>query len=321
VLCSSDRLQLAREKGIGTSLISLIRMNLTNHIATVRLFCTVLGVFSLPAFAEPAPSPVHGLWVWKSPTVLEAPRGSDALATFCRSEGINEIYVSVSARSAAAEESQLAQLIVTLHRLTIRVEALLSSTDADEPGKHRETLLNHARAIVLFNQSHPADRFDGIHLDIEPQQRPENKGAGNLGFLPGLADAFRAVGAIAEPAGMTVNADIQNKLLKGDLGQRKMLLSAVPRVTLMLYELSSPADGESVEQNAEKVQSASQKFLAMAYNGLGERDLAKMVIALRTPDYGEMLPQMLKTLDDTNRRNPHYLGWARHSYNDYLLAH
>jgi len=136
--------------------------------------------------------------------------------------------------------------------------------------------------------------------------------------LPGLTDAFRAVRTVAEPAGMTVNADIQNKLLKGDLNQRKMLLSSVPRVTLMMYELSSPADGESVAQKAENVERASQKFLNMAYDGLDEQNLAEMVIALRTPDYGSLLPEMLKRVDDANRRNRHYLGWARHSYNDYL---
>jgi hypothetical protein len=314
-----SKLQLVHEKGLETS---LVRMNLKNRVASVWIFCTVLlGAFFLSAFAEAAPAPVHGLWVWKSPTVLEAPRGAEDLLDFCKSERINEVYVSVSARCEAAEESQLAHLIAVLHRSTIRVEALLSSTDADESGKHRETLLNHIRGIVQFNQRHPANRFDGIHLDVEPQQRPENKGAGNLRFLPGLAEAFRALREIAEPAGMTVNADIQNKLLKGDLGERKMLLSAVPRVTLMMYELSSPGDGESLEQKAEKAQNASQKFLDMAYDGLGDRNLAKMVIALRTPDYGEMLPQMLKKLDDANRANPHYLGWARHSYNDYLLAH
>ena len=42
-----------------------------------------------------------------------------------------------------------------------------------------------------------------------------------------------------------------------------------------------------------------------------------MAIALRTPDYLELLPEMLKKLDDANRSNPHYLGWARHSYNDH----
>jgi hypothetical protein len=291
--------------------------------AFVWILCLVLlGPLSLSAFAgaaqRSAPVLVHGLWVWKSAAILEAPRGAETLWDFCRSEGINEVYVSVSARSEASEENQRAHLIALLHRSSIRVEALLSSTDADEPGKHRESLLERVREIVQFNQKHPTERFDGIHLDVEPQQRPENKGAGNLRFLPGLAEAFRAVRAVAEPAGMTVNADIQNKLLKGDLSQRKTLLSAVPRVTLMMYELSSPGDGESVQQKAEKVEKVSQKFLDLAYDGLDDRNLAKMVIALRTPDYGEQLPQMLKKLDDANRMNPHYLGWARHSYNDYL---
>jgi hypothetical protein len=291
------------------------------RIAWVWLFCSVFsGISFLSAFAGATSSPVHGLWVWKSPTVLDAPGGAEALLDFCRREGITEVYVSVSASSEASEESQLAHLITLLHRSSIRVEALLSSVTADEPGKHRETLLDHVRKIVQFNKAHLMDRFDGIHLDVEPQQRPENKGAGNLRFLPGLADAFRAVRAVAEPAGMTVNADIQNKLLKGDLSERKMLLSAVSRVTLMMYELSSPGDGESVEQKAQKVEKASHKFLAMAYDGLDDHNLAKMVIALRTPDYSELLPQMLKNLDEANRANPHYLGWARHSYNDYLKA-
>jgi hypothetical protein len=279
-----------------------------------------LAVFSL--FASPAadPATVHGLWVWKSPDVLGASRGGEALLDFCKSQGINEVYVSISARSEAAEESHLAHLITLLHRSNIRAEALLSSTEADEPGKHRETLLNHVQEIVQFNRTHSADRFDGIHLDVEPQQRPENKGPGNLRFLPGLADAFRAVRAVAEPARMTVNADIQNKLLKGDLDQRRMLLSAVPRVTLMLYELSSPENGQSPEQKAAKLESASQKFLDMAYEGLRDRNLAKMVIALRTADYGDLLPQMFDRLDQANRANPYYLGWARHSYNDYLKS-
>ena len=117
---------------------------------------------------------------------------------------------------------------------------------------------------------------------------------------------------------MTVNADIQNKLLKGDASQRKMLLSAVPRATLMMYELSSPGDGDTPVQQAEKAVINSQKFLNMAYEGLSGANLAKMMIALRTPDYLDHLPEMLKQLDDANRSNPHYVGWARHSYNDTL---
>ncbi|MGA2073157.1 MAG: hypothetical protein ABSH52_06590 [Terriglobia bacterium] len=293
--------------------------------ATVRIvlwgaFCGILlAAFTLSATARDV-IPAHGLWVWKSASVLDAPGSAERLAQFCESEGINEVYVSVSPLRDASMESRLVRLVALLHRSNIRVEALLSSVDADETGSHREKLLDHVQEIVRFNQRHPTQKFDGIHLDIEPQQRPENKGQGNLRFLPGLVDAYRAVRARAEGARLTVNADIQNKVLKGDLAERRMLLSSLPKFTLMLYELSSPNDGESVETKTEKLRAASQKFLAMAYDGLGDSNLAKMVIALRTPDYGALLPRMLETLDDANHSNPHYQGWARHSYNDSLDA-
>lgn len=259
---------------------------------------------------------VHGMWVWKSPDVLGAPQGAERLRDFCKAQEINEVYVSFSAAKAQAEEKDFVHLIGLMHRAGIRVEALISSIDADEPGKHRDNLLEHVNQVIAFNRGHEGSRFDGIHLDIEPQQRPENKGAGNLGFLANLTDAFRAVRSAAEPAQMTVNADIQNKLLKGDAAQRERLLSSVPRLTLMMYELSSPGDGQTAEQKGERAATASRKFLEMAFAGLPNRGLARMAIALRTQDYGNLLPQMLRKLDEANRGNPHYLGWARHSYND-----
>jgi hypothetical protein len=274
-----------------------------------------LALMSCRLLAAQASAPVHGLWVWKGPSIVATASGIEHLRDFCRSEGINEIYISVSSQGKLLE-GDFPKLIDVLHRSNVRVEALLSSEDADEPGKHREKLLDHARQIVRFNEEHPQRRFDGIHLDIEPQQRPENKGAGNLRFLPGLVEAYRDVRRVAEPAGLTVNADIQNKLLKGDLSQRKMLLAALQHFTLMLYEVSSPNDGDSTQQKTKKIQAASRKFLAMAYDGLSGTNLATMVIGLRTPDYGRLLPDVLRSLDEANSSNLHYAGWARHSYND-----
>lgn len=284
------------------------------------IFCLfLLGASSFAARADGL-RPVHGLWVWKGPSILEDARSPETLRDFCRAEDINEVYVSVSERGEMMTEGSMSRMIDVLHRGDIRVEALFSSDNADEGGKYLEKLLDRVQAIVQFNRSHPGERFDGIHLDIEPQQRPENKGPGNLRFLPGLVDAYRAVRGAAEPAGLTVNADIQNKLLKGNLEQRTMLVSALPRLTLMMYEVSSVNDSDSVEKKTEKLREASEKFLEMAYEGLRGGGLATMVIGLRTPDYEELLPQMLRTLDEVNRANPHYAGWARHSYND-TLAH
>jgi hypothetical protein len=288
-------------------------------VLRIALLCATLACFARPCVAA-APAAgaerVHGLWVWKGPAVLQAPHGAERLRDFCRAEGITEVYVAVFSHGELPDVAALSAAIELLHRSQLRVEALLSSTDADEPGAHRNKLLGRVRAIVSFNQQHPRSRLDGIHLDIEPQQRSENKGAGNLRFLSGLLATFRAVRTLAEPAGLTVNADIQNKLLKGSAEQRLALLQSLPRLTLMLYELSSPRDGSSSAQQEQKLRAASRAFLDMAYQDLPGADLATLVIGLRTPDYGERLPQMLSALDDANGTNPHYQGWARHSYND-----
>jgi len=283
------------------------------------ILCALLALaLVLPAAAADRSGPVHGLWVWKSSSVLQEPSAVETLDQFCRSSAITEIYISVPSQYSALEGLHLAQLITQLHASGVRVEALLSSTNADEPGAPRTKLLDHLQSILQFNRQHPAQRFDGVHLDIEPQQRPENKGPGNLEFLPGLVQAYRAVRVLTERAGLTLNADIQNKLLKGDLEQRRLLLSSVPRLTLMLYELSAPDDGTSVAEKKDKLLQSSANFLKMAYQDLPGPDLARMAIALRTPDYGALLPQMLAALDAANVGNPHYLGWARHSYNDAL---
>ena len=98
---------------------------------------------------------------------------------------------------------------------------------------------------------------------------------------------------MAGPAHLTVNGDIQNKLLKGESRRSADAAVGVPRFTLMLYELSSPADGTPADAQAEKLRQASRAYLEMAYQGLDAADLGVMAIALRTPDYGERLPAML----------------------------
>ena len=260
---------------------------------------------------------VHGLWVWKTASVLATPNSGEALRDFCRGQTINEVYLSYSPDKAdATEEAEVAGVIALLHRSGIRVEALLSSVNADEPGAHREKLLGHVRAVLEFNRKHPRSGFDGVHLDVEPHQRPENKGPGNLAFLPDLLETYREVRALAEQNRITVNADIPNKFLKGDVAQRQALMSSLPRLTLMLYELSNPSDGESAAAQAAKLRQASENYFNMAYQGLSQTHLAKMAIGLRTPDYESQLPNMLKTLEQDLSSNPHYLGWAWHSYKD-----
>jgi hypothetical protein len=284
-----------------------------------RLCILLLGIAGLCGLPTRAAEPhIRGLWVWKRATVLAAPNGATALRDFATAQGVTEIYVSISRHDRLAEDAPLIALIDLLHQSHLRVEALLDSIDADEAGKPRDDFLELTRSIVRFNQARPHSAFDGIHLDVEPHQRPENKGPGNLRFLPGLIATFQGVRAIARPAHLTVNADIPNKLLKGDAAQRAALFSSVDRFTLMLYELSRPNDGQSHDAQVQKLQHFVGKYLSMAYDDFAAPQLARMAIGLRTPDYGERLPEMLQVVDTSGGANPHYLGWAWHCYNDRL---
>lgn len=276
----------------------------------------LLGLLCGNAAAQAPAQPAHGVWIWKTASVLGAPGSVNALREFCARQRINEVYLSfASAQGRSGHESGdalLARVNQSLHRAGVHVEALLSSVDADEPGKPREKLLNQIREIAEFNGSHPGAAFDGVHLDIEPQQRAENKGPGNLDYLSGLVETYRAAWRLARSAHLSMNADIQKKLLRGNLEQRRSLLSSSPRLTLMLYEVG----GGTAEDKEKKLRDSSEEFMQMAYQGLNDRGLATMSIALRVPDYGKLLPRMLQTLDDTLRNDPHYAGWAWHSWND-----
>ena len=77
---------------------------------------------------------VHGLWVWKGPEVAQDARGAEMLRDFCVAQGVNEVYVAVSSHGVLMPAELLSRLILLLHGSHVRVEALLSSADADEPG-------------------------------------------------------------------------------------------------------------------------------------------------------------------------------------------
>src|ERR1700733_301162 len=89
-------------------------------------------------------TPVDGLWVWKTPILLDLPARGEALRDFCRSHQINEVYLSFTSQNTAEpEQREIAKLIELLHKSHMRVEALLSSADADQAGSHRDKLMGH----------------------------------------------------------------------------------------------------------------------------------------------------------------------------------
>jgi hypothetical protein len=145
------------------------------RITLYLLWAAMAAASTLGALAQE--SLVHGVWVWKTASVLAAPGSADALRDFCRLQTVNEVYLSFSpTKIDAAGESQIAALIASLHRSGIRVEALLSSVDADEPGTHRDKLLDHVRAVLSI-RSRPSPQWIRWH----PPRRRATTTAGEQG--------------------------------------------------------------------------------------------------------------------------------------------
>src|SRR5690348_9058462 len=99
--------------------------------STLLLFLFTV-CFAHRAFPLAAEAPVHGLWVWKTPTVLTPAGAAERLRDFAKAHDINEVYVSVSRRDDLSHDAPLIALIDRLHQAHIRVEALLDSIDADK---------------------------------------------------------------------------------------------------------------------------------------------------------------------------------------------
>ena len=72
-------------------------------------FLAALVYVSTAVAQEP---PVHGLWVWKTPTILDLPARGEALRNFCRSHQINEVYLSFSSQNGGAAEQQEIQKLI-----------------------------------------------------------------------------------------------------------------------------------------------------------------------------------------------------------------
>lgn len=254
----------------------------------------------------PAPTATRarGLWVWRTSEVLADPAEPQALLDLCRARGLNEVYLSIPGSGPGGgpgggppllQDARLPRLLQALAAAGIRAEALLGQARWYQPAE-RGALLALIEAVGAWNRAGPG-RFTGVHLDIEPHQLLENKGPGNLGFLPDLIATFAAARAAAAAHGLPLSADVPRKLLKASPADWAALTAACPRLLWMLYELPGHADA----------------ILRLARRAL-QRGGAQVVVAVRVPDHGALLPEVLAAVEAGLSPEPGYGGWAIHDY-------
>ena len=185
------------------------------------LFVLLLAVLTLPAQATKH----RGLWfwgegdsgsMWGSEYIVGTPAQENATIAFFNAQSIKRVYGSYGVRPFS-EDSVIAAWNVKLHAAGIQSQSLMSGTTTVYPAGQANLLTNITVRLLNFNNAigrTAAEKFDALHLDIEPHQLPEwdtGTPADKRNLLLLLRDTFVAVRAHFVAAGLPsfpVYADI-----------------------------------------------------------------------------------------------------------------
>lgn len=225
---------------------------------------TFLRLALLCALASPlvgCQAPERGTWFWQSTSspygtasIVGDPDAEAAAVTRLEAHDIKRVYGSYGARPEAGQEpSVIAAWNTRLHQAGVRSDLLLSDNTWIFPA-NRPILLGLVDARLLaFNAGRPAaERFDGLHLDLEPQALDAwdtGDAAAKRDLLWMLADTLTEVrahldaagkGAVPLAADLAVWFDSSPSIGWVDTADRDAFFAAVSaaclQVSLMAYE-------------------------------------------------------------------------------------
>jgi hypothetical protein len=169
---------------------------------------------------------------------------------------------------------------------------------------------------VIAYDRRSAAAFAAIHLDIEPHTVRANHGVDVNAYLPMYVDTLRHARERAGGGRLPVSADVPRKFFLASEETRLALVSAVPRLFLMLYEL--PGRAGPSEDAGDEIARTSTVALRAAYSEVGAGTKSEMIIGLSVADYGRRLAPMLGALDRANGGSARYAGWAIHDFAQYM---
>jgi outer membrane protein TolC len=184
----------------------------------------------IPAAAQARPGD-RALYLWRSGEWLAhaAEGGGAAKLAALHSAGITRLLVSFDAgqmRAVTADPAALVQAVRGTHGQGLRVELLLADPLWIQPGQ-RPALLG----IIIALKTVP---FDGLHLDVEPEQL--DAAPGKLPELLGALSQTLAAASAASPWPLALSLhprDLEVEVGDGSFAQTLERLRVSP--TLMVY--------------------------------------------------------------------------------------
>ena len=116
------------------------------------------------------------MWVYRTEALLASKAEQEALLSFCKDRQIADLFWQIHHDRSQSHSLKNAKAIhaflQSAHEQAIRVHAL-DGDPADTFIRNHERVMAKVEAVITFNQG--GERFDGLHLDIEPHALPDWK--------------------------------------------------------------------------------------------------------------------------------------------------
>jgi hypothetical protein len=190
------------------------------------------------AAEQPARKPFHratfhrASWVWNN-WIVETPEKQQDFLRFCHARRIDTIFIHAPADHLRERAAHFRSFLAAAHQRQMRVEALDGASDwAFTPAKPQEFLA----AVLAFNRdSPPEERFDGVHLDVEPYDSPEWKASAGAAAAQYLEMLDRARQQVED---FPIAADVPPWFGEVEVPEGTLLSAAITRlnaVAVMAY--------------------------------------------------------------------------------------
>jgi len=138
----------------------------------------LLVLIVMPHIAGAAPA--RAMWVYKTEDVMTSAAEQELLFAFCKQRQITDMFWQVDFAGSPEHSSSLKNVeenrlfLAAAHAQGVHIHAL-SGDPSHTLTKNHERVCALADALLAFNQT--GERFDGLHLDIEPHALPQWKKA------------------------------------------------------------------------------------------------------------------------------------------------
>ena len=261
-----------------------------------------------------ASPPARALWVWK-PEFLKNPSELDSLLAFAARRRIGAIFLSAHTDWLLRQPQLYRRLLRRSHAQGISVQALAGEPEWLLPD-HRAGAAAFLEALGEYDRrSRPQERFDALHLDVEPQSLPQWKAGERNAVAARYLEFLDWVLRQAQPQALPLAVDVPvsfNQLAVGSTPLIAGIFDRADQVVVMAYK-----------DTPEKVMEASREEMGSA-DAAGKKlwvgisaDPAHLPSRSPGGPAESDLEAIAAPVEAAFGRHPAFLGLAIHDYARY----